>query len=96
MQVTKGTWRMCKQCVPGSLSSSPQQEPGNEAMPNSDSGCEAALPKGKVEKFCTFTMAWKCCRSISEVNSTNLGTLLDHLCFYHLFFFIRNAFTLSC
>ena len=31
MQVTKGTWRMRKQCVPGSLSSSPAQEPGNEA-----------------------------------------------------------------
>ena len=31
MQVTKGTWRMCEQCVPGSLSSSPTQEPGNEA-----------------------------------------------------------------
>ena len=32
MQVTKGTWRMREQCVPGSLSSSPVQEPGNEAM----------------------------------------------------------------
>ena len=31
MQVTKGTWRMRKQCVPGSLSSSPAREPGNEA-----------------------------------------------------------------
>ena len=31
MQVTKGTWRMCEQCVPGSLSSSPAREPGNEA-----------------------------------------------------------------
>ena len=31
MQVTKGTWRMRKQCVPGSLSSSPAQEPGNKA-----------------------------------------------------------------
>ena len=31
MQVTKGTWHMCEQCVPGSLSSSPTQEPGNEA-----------------------------------------------------------------
>ena len=31
MQVTKGVWRMRKQCVPGSLSSSPAQEPGNEA-----------------------------------------------------------------
>ena len=33
MQVTKGTWRMREQCVPGSLSSSPAREPGNEAMP---------------------------------------------------------------
>ena len=31
MQVTKGTWRMREQCVPGSLSSSPAQEPGKEA-----------------------------------------------------------------
>ena len=31
MQVTKGTWRMREQCVPGSLSSSPAREPGNEA-----------------------------------------------------------------
>ena len=32
MQVTKGTWRMHEQCVPGSLSSAYTQEPGNEAM----------------------------------------------------------------
>ena len=31
MQVTKGTWCMREQCVPGSLSSSPAREPGNEA-----------------------------------------------------------------
>ena len=31
MQVTKGTWRIHKQCVPGSLFSSLAQEPGNEA-----------------------------------------------------------------
>ena len=31
MQVTKGTWHMHKQCVLGSLSSSPAQELGNEA-----------------------------------------------------------------
>ena len=31
MQVTNGTWRMREQCVLGSLSSSPAQEPGNEA-----------------------------------------------------------------
>ena len=29
-----------------------------------------------------FTMAWKHCRYISEVNLTKLGTL----CFYHLFY----------
>ena len=33
MQVTKGTWRMREQCVPGSLSSSHAREPGNEARP---------------------------------------------------------------
>ena len=32
MQVTKGTWRMREQCVPGPLSFSPAREPGNEAM----------------------------------------------------------------
>ena len=32
MLVTKGTWHICEQCVPGSLSSSPAQKPGNEAM----------------------------------------------------------------
>ena len=31
MQVTKGTWRIREQCVPGSLSSSHAWEPGNEA-----------------------------------------------------------------
>ena len=37
MQVTKGTWRMREQCVPGSLSSSPAQEPGNERFCQEDS-----------------------------------------------------------
>ena len=32
MQVTKGTWRMREQYVPGSLSSSHAREPGNEAI----------------------------------------------------------------
>ena len=31
MQVTKGTWHMREQCVPGSLPSSPAREPGNKA-----------------------------------------------------------------
>ena len=31
MQVTKGTWHMREECVPGSLSSSHAREPGNEA-----------------------------------------------------------------
>ena len=37
MQVTKGTWYMCEQCVPGSPSSSPTQEPGNEATHKGES-----------------------------------------------------------
>ena len=36
MQVTKGTLRMRKQCVPGSLSSSHAREPGNEAKAKVD------------------------------------------------------------
>ena len=32
MQVTKGTWRMREQCVPGSLSSSHARQPGNEVI----------------------------------------------------------------
>ena len=40
-------------------------------LPNSDSGCKAALPEvpaGNKEKFCAFTMAWKRFRYISEVS----------------------------
>ena len=37
MQVTKGTWHMCEQCVPGSLSSSLAREPGNEAKQDTKS-----------------------------------------------------------
>ena len=36
MQVTKGTWRMREQSVPGSFSSSPAQEPGNKGRYNSE------------------------------------------------------------
>ena len=32
MHVTKEAWLMHEQCVPGSLSTSPSQEPGNEAI----------------------------------------------------------------
>ena len=35
MQVTKGTRRMHEQCVPGSVCSSPAQEPGNNAITDS-------------------------------------------------------------
>ena len=38
MQVTKGTWRIREQYVPGSLSSSPAREPGNEASPQIPQG----------------------------------------------------------
>ena len=37
MQISKGTWCMREQCVPGSLSSSPAQEPGNKATTTPDS-----------------------------------------------------------
>ena len=36
MQVTKETWPMREHCVPGSLCSSPAQEPGNKARYNSN------------------------------------------------------------
>ena len=38
MQVTKETWCFREQCVPGSLSSSPAREPGNEASPQTPQG----------------------------------------------------------
>ena len=41
MQVTKGTWHMHKQCVPGSLSF-PAQEPGNEANTLSGNFCHGS------------------------------------------------------
>ena len=47
MQVTKGTWRMREQCVPGSLSSSPAQEPGNEAIGEPEIG-----PAKECQNFC--------------------------------------------
>ena len=34
MQVTKGTWRMSEQCVPGSLSSSPHKSLGTRLSPH--------------------------------------------------------------
>ena len=43
MQVTKGTWRMHEQCVPGSLSSSPAREPGNEASEGGESWHETSM-----------------------------------------------------
>ena len=48
MQVTKGTWRMHKQCVPSSLSPSPAQEPGNEA---------SLQQKLQQLLFCAFTVS---------------------------------------
>ena len=35
MQVTKGTMRMHEQCEPGSVSSSPAQEPGSKTITDS-------------------------------------------------------------
>ena len=42
MQVTKGTRRMRKQCVPGSFFSAHTQEPGNEARAYGDTGFTVA------------------------------------------------------
>ena len=39
-------------------------------LPNSDLGCKAVLPEvpaGNLEKFCTFTMAWKRSHYISQM-----------------------------
>ena len=48
MQVTKETWRMREQCVPGSLSSSPAQEPGNETIVIVDRHCYSASTRTRV------------------------------------------------
>ena len=58
MQVTKGTWCMREQCVPGSLSSSPAGEPGNEARFNF-AKCMLAV---RVMKPC-----------VSTYRATNMG-----------------------
>ena len=47
MQVTKGTWRMREQCVPGSLPSSPAQEAGSEAT----EGNQALFPPPQHKKL---------------------------------------------
>ena len=47
MQVAKGTWRMREQCVPGSLSSSPAREPGNEA----NAGIEEEVVLRKITSY---------------------------------------------
>ena len=53
MQITKGTWRMREQRVPGSLSSSPAQEPGNEA--NECSSCADFTGPGMLLSFCAHS-----------------------------------------
>ena len=50
MQVTKGTWCIREQCVPGSLSSSPAREPGNEAI------CAFALYTGSASGLASFDL----------------------------------------
>ena len=62
MLVTKGTWRMREQCVPGSLSSSPAREPGNEAMFHQS---QISLPHNIIEK------------EQSQPNMTVVGTFAD-------------------
>ena len=48
MEVTKRTGRIRKQCMPGSLSSSPAREPGNKAKVEKCEGTEAqGVPRGR-------------------------------------------------
>ena len=63
MQVTKGTWRMREQCVPGSLSSSPTREPGNEARSSLIS--EEDRRDGYQTAYCTHNYSWLCCFIVS-------------------------------
>ena len=63
MQVTKGTWRMREQCVPGSLSSSPAREPGNKA-----SGSLAQTLLYFVFRSC---YQYKTCESLVATGSSN-------------------------
>ena len=49
MQVTKVTWHKREQCVPGSLSSSPTQKPGNEAT-----GAPNVISPYLYVEFCSF------------------------------------------
>ena len=53
MQVTMGTWHMREQCVPGSLSSSPAQEPGND---------HPSLPPTFVRVYGNISCLLKLCR----------------------------------
>ena len=57
MQVTKGTWRMREQCVPGSLSSSPVREPGNEASVACAQTCPLGREKWPGNKW---AVSWLC------------------------------------
>ena len=59
MHVTKGTWCMSEQCVPGSLSSFPGREPGNETK-------STEYRVHRVQSTCGLT---RCC------DSTNLVAL---------------------
>ena len=49
MQITKETWHMREQCVPGSLSSSPARKPGNEAT-----GAPNVISSYLYVEFCSF------------------------------------------
>ena len=48
MQVTKGTWCMCIQCVPGSLFLPPTPEPGNEATILAVPSVVSQMASGKI------------------------------------------------
>ena len=74
MQVTKGTWRMREQCVPGSLSSSPAREPGNEAR-----YCTSLVPRLSLQ-------AREGKLGAGPGNEAIANTLLDLFFFFSFFF----------
>ena len=83
MQVTKGTWCMHEQCVPGSLSSSPTQEPGNKAKARlfylskgARVGCLGVAAYQSIFEF-TIQLTWHH-SDFKIMEPNNIGSLPDY------------------
>ena len=74
MQVTKGTWYMRKQCVPGSLFSSVAQEPGNEASPETNPSGAAINQMVQNHLLNTVRSVRENCRVIACLHSVRGNT----------------------